>query len=361
MQTVLHQIIDLARWAPSGDNTQPWRFVLAPPDQLELHGHDTRADTVYDLEGEASQLSLGALLCNLDLAASCHGMAMQVQRRPHAPVERPVFDLQFTPAGRQSDPLAAHIRTRSVQRRAMHTRPLSPDQRGRMEAAAGPGHRIVWLAGGAQRWAVARLLFANAGLRLELPEAFAVHQRVIAWNSSESEDRIPDLALGASWPTRQMMRFGLASWARVHFLNRFLAGTWLPRIELDLIPSLACAAHYLLVADQEPAGIDDFLAAGQAVQRVWLTATADGLWQQPEMTPLIFARYARRGTRFTADSRLASRAGELGRALQALVGPQASRAVWMGRLGQGPAPTARSTRLPLSVLITGQKNQVPTT
>jgi len=353
MPQLLQEIVDLARWAPSGDNTQPWRFVLLPPDRLELHGHDTRADCVYDLEGEASQLSLGALLCNLDLAASCHGLALAWQRRPQSPVERPVFDLQFTPAGRTPDPLAAHIRRRSVQRRAMHTRPLTAAQVARLEAAAGPRHRIVWLASGAQRWAAARLLFANAGLRLTLPEAYAVHSRIIAWDSQESVDRIPDQALGASWPTRQLMRFALASWQRVHFLNRFLAGTWVPRLELDLVPALACAAHFVLVADHEPDGIDDFLAAGQAVQRVWLAATADGLWQQPEMTPLIFARYARRQVRFTADQGLAVRAASLAAGLQRLIGPQAPRAVWMGRLGIGPAPVARSTRLPLSTLLAG--------
>ena len=353
-------MLDLARWAPSGDNTQPWRFELLAPDRMLVHGHDTRDDCVYDLQGEASQLSIGALLCNLDLAASCHGMALSWQRRLDAPVERPVFELQFNPSARQPDPLAAHIRQRSVQRRAMQLQALSPAQMARLDAAAGPQHSICWLTSWPQRRAAARLLFANAGLRLTLPEAYPVHKRVIAWNCRESEDRIPDEALGASWPTRQLMRFGMASWGRVDFFNRYLAGTWIPRIELDLIPALACAAHFVLLAEREPDGIDDFVAGGQAVQRVWLTATAEGLWQQPEMTPLIFARYARRGTRFTADDHLAARAAQLAHGLQTLVGGAAPRAVWMGRLGRGPTPNARSTRLPLSVLINGQKNQVPT-
>ena len=30
---VLVKILDLARWAPSGDNTQPWRFEIV--DELE--------------------------------------------------------------------------------------------------------------------------------------------------------------------------------------------------------------------------------------------------------------------------------------------------------------------------------------
>lgn len=350
MPTVLEQIVDLARWAPSGDNTQPWRFTLLEPDRMVLYGHDTRADCVYDLEGDASQLSLGALICNLDLAASCHGLTMHWHRRADAPVQRPVFDMRFTATGRAPDPLAAQIRRRSVQRRPMRTSPLSDASRLRLQAAAGAGWRIAWFTSLAQRWAVARLLFANAGLRLTLPEAYEVHRRIIAWDSTESDDRIPDQALGASWPTRRLMRFGLQSWQRVHFFNRYLAGTWMPRIELDLVPALACAGHHVLLAPHEPQGIDDFVAAGQAVQRVWLTATAEGLWQQPEMTPLIFSRYARRGVPFSADAGLVQRAVALEAGLQSLVGADAPAAVWMGRLGHGPAPVARSTRLGLPAL-----------
>jgi len=361
MPSLLDELVSLARWAPSGDNTQPWRFALHPPDRLTVFGHDTRHDCVYDLRGEATQLSLGALLCTFEIAATSLGHRVTWQRQAAAPENMPRFDLQLHPApGVQADPLADSIRRRSVQRRPMHTTPLLQEQMVRLEAAAGPGFRLIWLTSAQQRWAAARLLFANAGLRLSLPEAYPVHKRIIQWNSRESEDRIPDQALGASWATLQLMRFGLASWKRVNFFNRWLAGTWIPRIELDLIPAMRCAAHYLLVADHEPTGIDDFVAAGRAVQRVWLTATAEGLWQQPEMTPLIFARYARRNIKFTADNGLAQQASQLAAALQGLAGDSAPQAVWMGRLGSGPTPVARSTRLSLSALAVDQKNQVPT-
>lgn len=162
------------------------------------------------------------------------------------------------------------------------------------------------------------------------------------------------------------MRWGLVDWQRVHFANRFLMGTWAPRIELDLIPGMACAAHIAIVAPRVPAGIDDMVEAGKAVQRVWLTATQLGLWQQPEMTPLIFARYARQKLRFSTTSALIEKANDLARRLDGLLGEQeAPRAIWLGRLGTGPAPTARSTRLPLDQLLvadrTDQKYQTPRT
>jgi hypothetical protein len=349
---LLEALVAQARWAPSGDNTQPWRFQLHPPDRIILHGHDTRHDCVYDLAGEASQLSIGTLLYTLDLAASGVGMRMLFQRRTDAAPERPIFDLQFIASDRAPDPLIDSIQRRTVQRRLMSTRPLTADQVQRLESAAGPNYRLRWFRTAGERWAIAQLLFTSADLRLRLPEGYAVHRRIIAWNSSDSPDRIPDLALGASWPTRKLMRFGLQSWERVDFFNRYLAGTLIPRVELDFLPGLFCASHMVLVARHAPQGIDDFVSAGQAVQRVWLTATAEGLWQQPEMTPLIFARYARNGQSFTAMPDGMARALDLAQRLDGLLGTEASNAVWMGRLGTGAAPTARSTRLPLTTLIT---------
>lgn len=39
---VLLKILELARWAPSGDNTQPWRFEIVSDDHIAIHGSDTR-------------------------------------------------------------------------------------------------------------------------------------------------------------------------------------------------------------------------------------------------------------------------------------------------------------------------------
>ena len=41
---VLIKLLDLARWAPSGDNTQPWRFEIAGEGHIVVHGHDTRVE-----------------------------------------------------------------------------------------------------------------------------------------------------------------------------------------------------------------------------------------------------------------------------------------------------------------------------
>ncbi len=349
----IRRVLDLARWAPSGDNTQPWRFEIVDESHVVVHGFDTRHDCVYDLDGSASQIAIGGLIETMAIAASGEGLAVEVEHRPQSPIARPVFDVHFVKQSSMPvDPLRACIETRSVQRRPLRTRPLTASEKGRLEAAVGPRHHLSWKEGASNRWRMASLLFASAKLRLTMPEAYAVHARVIEWSARFSEDRVPEAAVGMDALSARLMRWAMRSWPRVSFFNRFLAGTWLPRIQLDVLPALACAAHFFLIAEKPARSIHDFVAAGRAMQRLWLTATSIGLQLQPEVTPLIFARYARDRVHFSDEPGMDSRAAGIAKRLAAAIGEVGcDRAVFIGRVGDGRAATARSIRLPLDRLM----------
>jgi nitroreductase len=240
-----------------------------------------------------------------------------------------------------------------VQRRPLSRRPLTAAEKSTLGAALPPGYRVTWLEG-PQRLAAARLMFRNAKLRLTMPEAHQVHRAVIEWNARYSEDRIPDQALGVDAMTARLMRWIMQEWRRVAFFNTWLAGTLAPRLQMDLIPGLACAAHFVLTAERRPQRLDDYLAAGRAMQRFWLTATALGLQLQPELTPLIFSRYVREGRVFSSTPGMQENAARLSRQGELLVGKQGwETAVFMGRVGAGAPATARSVRKPLRELLIG--------
>ncbi len=60
--------------APSIHNTQPWRFVARPADQvIELHADPARMLRHTDPRGRAVHISCGAALFNLRLAVTCAG------------------------------------------------------------------------------------------------------------------------------------------------------------------------------------------------------------------------------------------------------------------------------------------------
>jgi nitroreductase len=347
----IKEILELARWAPSGDNTQVWRFELLADDHVAVHCRDTRADTVYDLDGHPSQISYGALFETMAIAASGHGLRTEIMRRPAGEEHCPVFDVRFVadPAVAPS-PLIGAITRRTVQRRPMKTRPLDGADKAALEACVGAGFRVQWIEGRRDKLKTARLMYDNARLRLSMPEAFEVHKRIIHWNARHSPDRVPDQALGVDAMTLKMMKWAMHSWGRMSKMNAVM-GTWAPRLQMDLLPGVACAAHFVLKTDQEPKDIDAWVEVGRAVQRFWLTLTARGLYMQPEMTPLIFSRYVRHKRRFTDTVKLHGFAEQLRQRTAQLIHTDTAMPVYMGRLGFGPAPVSRSHRLALEELM----------
>jgi nitroreductase len=349
--TIAEDVLELARWSPSGDNSQPWRFTLRSASEFDVHGYDTSAHCVYDLDRWASELSHGMLLETIAIAATRHGSRAHIslpERIDSSPLRYRVAlqgDSSIT-----EDPRADAIIRRTVQRRPMRWRRLSTDERSALERAAAPFRLASFETWGARR-RVAALYARNARIRMTIPEAYAVHRSVIAWHTTTSEDRMPDASLGAGPVLLAIMRRAMVSWARIDRLNRW-TGTLMPRIALDFFPGIFCSAQIALIADREPASLADRIAAGRPAQRLWLTAATLGLQMQPQYTPLVFARYAREGRPFTTDARARGEALGVATQLEAMLGEGAAkRAVWLARIGPARPVAGRSLRLPLSTLI----------
>ena len=69
------------------------------------------------------------------------------------------------------------------------------------------------------------------------------------------------------------------------------------------------------------------------------------------MTPLIFEAYVRKGLPFTRDAAVLQLARDVAGRLREVIGVDPAHAVWMGRVGAGAAPGARSVRRPLAQLM----------
>lgn len=352
--TPLMQILDIARWAPSGDNMQSWRFEIIGDRELIIHGKDTRDHCVYDLQGHATQIAIGTLLESIAIAATQWGYATEARRLTNYPENDPTFAVSFTPdASITRNPLIDQIKQRATQRRPMPGRALLEHEEKSLAAAVPAPFKLLWLSSFSERLRAAKLLFANAGIRLTIPEAYATHSTIIDWGKQFSEDKIPDQAVGLDPVALGLMRWAMQDWKRVCWMNKYLSGTLLPRIQLDFLPGLLCSAHFLIFLDPSFARWNEmYVEAGRTWQRFWLTATHLGLWSQPEMTPVIFSEYVRNNVAFTGDKIALEKARRLADAWKGFAGESVfDNAIVMGRIGVGPAPKARSTRLPLDKLI----------
>lgn len=349
----LTHILDLTRWAPSGDNTQPWRFEIVDEHLIRVHGTDTRDHVLYDYDGHPSHIAHGALLETVRIAASGFGLATSWTISSAGDDRTPTYDVSFADSPTiVRDPLFACIEKRTVQRRPMKTTPLTDKQRQALIDAAGDGFRVQLFESLRDRIKVAGLLWDNAKVRLTCPEAYPVHKDIIEWRTRYSKDRIPEQAVGVDPATARLMEWVMQSWGRVAFFNRYLLGTVAPRIQLDWLPALCCAAHLLVRPQRPPALLADWVRLGIAVQRIWLTATHLGLHLQPQMTPVIFRWYARAGRHFSAEPTLFEQAlklsGEFERIANAMPKDDFG---FFARVGISQVPRSRSIRQDLAALM----------
>ena len=231
---------------------------------------------------------------------------------------------------------------------------MLPEHRLALEHAVQP-YTVVWLDSWSARGSMASLNARNAHIRLTIPEAYAAHKAVIAWNCKTSEDRMPSASLGADPILLGVMRWVMASWERVSFFNRYLGGTVMPRLLMDFLPGVLCSGHFAILGASEARSTADRIAAGRAVQRFWLTATKLKLQVQPAYTPLVFARYAREHRNFTRIEQAHGTAREIARRLEEILGSsEATRTVFLGRIGPARAVKGRSLRLPVDRLMIDQ-------
>jgi hypothetical protein len=186
----------------------------------------------------------------------------------------------------------------------MQTTPLTAAQHQALIESVGDGYSVQLFETFGERLKVAKLLWASARIRLTCKEAYPVHRDIIEWRTRFSKDRIPEQAVGVDPATARLMQWVMQSWGRVAFFNRYLLGTVAPRIQLDFLPAIYCAAHLLVKPRRRPTQLTNWIELGMAVQRIWLTATQLGLHLQPQMTPVIFRWYARAGRRFSAQPEL---------------------------------------------------------
>lgn len=350
----LTQILELARWAPSGDNTQPWRFEVVDDQSIRVHGFDTRDQILYDLDGHPSHIAHGALLETIRIAATGFGLLATWTINSNDDDRKPVYDVHLVPdPAITRDPLFEFIESRTVHRRPMRTTSLTATQRRALINAAGNGHAVQLFESTTERIKVAQLLWDSAEIRLTCPEAYPVHRDIIEWRARFSKDKIPEQAVGVDPVTARIMEWAMQSWGRVHFLNRFLLGTVVPRIQLDFLPGVFCAAHLLL----RPVGglhqLSDWIRLGMTVQRIWLTATMHGLCMQPQMTPVIFRWYVQAMRRFTTVSTIGEKAHAMARRFERLANAESPDMFgFFARVGTSTPPNSRSTRQDLDRLMT---------
>jgi nitroreductase len=263
------ELVHAATLAPSMHNTQPWRFKLIPDiETIELYADPDRMLPRSDPHGRAVHIACGAALFNLRVAVAAAGRLALARLLP-TPAEPLLLASvrlggQYRPDEADRDMYTA-IAERHTNRGPYSGRAVPPGVLAELVAAAQLEGATLSLPGDAETHRLLRLI---ADAETDLIGDPAYHEELARWVGGERDkDGIPGSAAGprdprGSTPVRDFMSGHTAGYA------------WFE--ERPQLAVLSTAASTKL----------DWLRAGQALQRVLLTATLHGIATSPLTQPL---------------------------------------------------------------------------
>ena len=363
----IRTLVAAALQAPSGDNCQPWRFVW-DGHTLQIGFNAERAESLYDVRHLASWIGLGAALTNLRITAAALGYTVQTDLFPDGPdaagVARVRFSATSPGSGTGSTPgsgtvasaagmLPEAIARRCANRRPYRDAPLAPALREQIDAvvAATPGTHldVADRDPGKRRLAAAaalndRILFENRRLHDGL-------YRWLRWTAEETARRGDGLPI-ESLELAGMERLGfraMAAWPAA-VASAILGVTRMLPMRTTGVYRRSSAIALLSVDGARP---EDLVRGGEALERIWLTATTEGAAMQPitGVTCLMLRQQLCNGDGLSAvHCRVLDHAR---RELEAVwTGCLQRTPVMLFRLGYADAPSARAPRLPAESVLT---------
>ncbi|MEO0410706.1 MAG: ThiF family adenylyltransferase [Pseudomonadota bacterium] len=357
--TIVERILEAARWAPSADNTQPWTFEVQSDSAFSIHVSWDEEHIYEYRRGEPTRFACGMLLENLKMRAARYGYRLDWSLDEISAGQASVHCTLAQDDAPELSALETMIEARSTNRGLLSLKALDGDVRLRLERAVGPDYQVHWHTGLSHRWTHALLNARAAAVRLRTPETIPVHQQIVRFDTPFPRWGLPSRGLGLSALAHTIMRFAFRSKKRSEWLLGRLGGAFYAALEMDVLPGLACGAHFSLEKRGETREADrggdltQDLLHGAAIQRFWLACTAEGLAFQPACAPLCFYHYGQAGISFSERKGLQRAAKRFSKRFSRIYGENAEAILFRGRVGFAPRKGGepRSLRQPLADLV----------
>jgi nitroreductase len=289
----LRYLLNYAVLAPSGHNTQPWLFKIVD-EQVELYADRTRALPVCDPEDRELITACGAALFHLRIALRHFGYEGKVDAFPGRNEPDLLARVGFGGKGKataEEELLFNAILKRRTNRTPFDAREVPEKILSELKEAASREH--AWLEimkEQDKRNKVADLV--AEGDRIQMADPI-FRRELAAWihqNRSVSHDGMPGYAFGLG---------GLASSFAPIVVRTFDMG----KGQAAKDRQLATESPVLAVLGTDDDAPEDWLSAGQALDRVLLRARAEEIWasflnqpiEVPELRPKFRSLLGRKG------------------------------------------------------------------
>ena len=346
----IERIVQAGNQAPSGENCQPWRFVVR--DQtIEVHMLPERDQSAYSWGQRASYLANGAAIENIVVAASAEHYRTDTHYFPDAGNPSHVATIVLAKDPKiAADPLATFTDARISNRKPYQKGLLTSEERAALVRAVGGEESFSLTEDPSKLQRLGRVGATNEEVMLanqSLHNFFFSH---VSWTKGEDEKKkigfyIKTLELP---PPAQVMFKAFRHWPVMRTLSKIGFNRVVAKQNAATNASAAAIGAFML--DRiEPL---DFVKVGRAVERVWLTATSLGLSFQP-LTGVLFFKLKIMGGEADAFSPQERKLVMDAYQEASHIFKAGERHIaFMFRIGRAEAPSAHAVRFPLTEVVT---------
>lgn len=340
----IRKILEVAVHAPSGENCQPWRFIVKD-NKIDIFNIPEKDLSLYNFRQLGSFVAHGALIENIVITSSALGYKTSVNLFPNQKDEKHVATVVLEKSTPKEESLYPYITKRVTNRKSYKTTPLTQEQKKQLlESAKEIGEGEVRIIEDSdKKKELAKALTVSDRLLFEVRKIHDFLFGHISWTEEEALERksgfyVKEMEL--SPPQEKAFKL-FRNWNILNFFNKLGFSKMAAKGNTKLYAASSAFAVVLVNGNTQK----DFVIGGRIMQRVWLKTTKMGLSVQP-VTGVIF--FIQRILGGGAQDFSSEQINLVKNAYKTITDTfEAGKKVipMFFRIGDGGEPTARSLRL----------------
>ena len=286
---IIKEVLNTAVYAPSGENSQPWRFEVKD-NVIYQYNLPDKDNPIYNYRQRGSYFAHGALLQNIILLFKARGYDVDFSLLPNGGKDNLVAKIILKEAEKVESSLVNFIKKRITNRKKYKNTPLTDEQKEKLKAIAGEFHEVSLLI--VEKEEDKRKLsgvFSNND-RIML-ENKSLHDSVfhnICWNEAEEKSKKCGLYVKTMElaPPQFMIFKLLKNWKVAEVFKKMGMTKFIAKENAKIYAT--GAAYLSFLVDNEDIS---FIKAGMLVQKIWLQIIKWGLSAHPlAALPYLYAR-----------------------------------------------------------------------
>jgi nitroreductase len=274
------EILEEAVFAPSGDNSQPWHFVVRE-NVIDVYSLPEKDNVLFNYRQRGTLVAHGALLTNISLIAETLGYSINVNFWPDPEDSSHTFRVELKPTTPATNPLVNSIRSRQTNRKFYADIPLKDEHKNSLlhEGNTSPDVKFILIEDPKQKQLLGEAVSKNEVVMLENRQLHDLFYADIRWTTSSERSLKTGLYLKTmELPLQKLIFFKILQfWPIARILNQTLKLSRFIAKDNSKLYSNGSALGLLIVPNDDQM----FFEAGKISQRIWLNAEQLGISMHP--------------------------------------------------------------------------------